>query len=43
MFLVRLKEHLVTANVPGLGGLRLGGGLEERNRTDVAHSSNENA
>ena len=37
-FLVRLKEHLRNANVPGLD---LGGGLEEIDRTYVVYSSNE--
>ena len=37
MFLVRLKEQPITANVPGLGL----GGLGEINRIDVAHNSNE--
>ena len=37
----RLKEHLISANVLGLG-LRLGfGGLDEIDRTDVVHCSNE--
>ena len=41
-FLMRLSEHLKNASVPGLG--RLGwwrGGLGTRDRTDVAHISNE--
>ena len=41
---MRLKDHLITANAPGLGlgGLgRPGGGLEEINRTDVVDISSE--
>ena len=37
-FLVRLKEHLITANVPCLGWL---GGLGETDRTGVVDSSND--
>ena len=45
ILLVRLKEHLITANLSGLGiglGLGLGGlWLGKIDRTDVNHSSNE--
>ena len=41
-FLVRLKDHLINYNVPGLGLQELGGlGLEKIDRTDVDDSSNE--
>ena len=41
-----LREHLINANVPGVGlGSELGlgglGGLGELDRTDVVHSSKE--
>ena len=40
---MRLKEHIITANVPGLGlGLGSGGlGLEEIDCTDGVDNSNE--
>ena len=41
---MRLKDHLITANVTGLGlggSGRSGRGLEEINRTDVVDISNE--
>ena len=44
LFLTRLEEHLITANVPGLGlrGLGLGlGGVEDTDYTDLVDSSKE--
>ena len=44
LFLVRLKEHLIISNVPGLGfGRELRGGLGsgEMDGTDVVDSSSE--
>ena len=42
---MRLKEHLITTNVPGVGLRGLGGGglrvVEGKGRTDVVDSSNE--
>ena len=40
VFLVQLREHIITANIPGLGGV---GGLrlEKIDCTDVVDSSNE--
>ena len=45
-FLVPLKEHLIAANVPGLGWIGVGGlkglvgGFEEIDHTGVGESSN---
>jgi len=42
LFLVRLKEYLIKANVPGIGLGRLElGGSGEIDGTDAVHSSNE--